>query len=107
MRANLPTDAVLLANERRLCLGMWSERRMFYDTNKFAPAFHATKRVGAEVPAAIPYAERERAQQALFDSPSAETLAQAAERGARHHDPGFHRPRRHPGVEPRAGDPAA
>jgi hypothetical protein len=76
MRANLPSDAVLLANERRLCLGMWSERRMFYDTNKFAPLFHATKRVGAEQPAEVPYADRERAQQALFDNPSAETLAE-------------------------------
>src|SRR6185295_5891658 len=75
MRANLPPDAVVLANERRLCLGMWSERRMFYDTNKFAPLFHATKRVGAEKPAEVPYADRERAQQALFDAPSAETLA--------------------------------
>ncbi len=76
MRANLPTDAVLLADERRLCLGMWSERRMFYDTNKFSPLFHATKRIGAEKPAELPYADRERAQQALFAAPSRESLAE-------------------------------
>ncbi len=75
MRTNLPPDAVLLADERRLCLGMWSERRMFYDTIKFSPLFHATRRVGAEVPAELPYAERERAQKALFATPSAEALA--------------------------------
>lgn len=49
---------------------------MFYDTNKFSPLFHATKRIGAEKPAELPYADRERAQQALFAAPSRESLAE-------------------------------
>lgn len=76
IRANLPPDAVLLADERRLCVGMWSERRMFYDTNKFSAQFHASKRVGAEQPAEAPYAERERAQKQLFEAPSKDALAE-------------------------------
>ncbi len=79
MRTNLPTDAVLVVDDVRLCAGAWSERRMFYDTPRFTPQQRALWNPdlpGSGMPAQKPYEDRARAQRAFMEQPSAAGLAE-------------------------------
>jgi hypothetical protein len=83
MRAELPVDAVVLADDVRLSAGLWCERRMFYSTPRFSRKQRAVwntliQAAGAEPPPQ-PYAPREQAQREFLAQPSAQGLARIRE----------------------------
>ena len=83
MRANLPPEAVVIADDVRLSVGVWSERRMFYTTPRYSRKQRATwdavPRPPGSPPPPQPYAPRENAQRNFLAHPTPEGLAQLHE----------------------------
>ena len=79
MRTDLPADAVVLADDVRLSVGVWCERRMFFSVARFSRQQRALWNPlplppGSPAPEQ-PYAPRENAQREFLAQPSAEGLA--------------------------------
>lgn len=83
MRQQLPSDAVLLADDVRMSVGSWSERRMFYSNPRFAARQRALWKPlptgDDDLDPEPAYAVREHAQEDFLAAPSAEGLARIRE----------------------------